>query len=274
MTTPYRQSIPPGVTGGDVLAVKRAYIRMHITGAGGLALTRTAGAAFVSVTRSVQLQHRLPADGVYGYATHQVVAPFFDLYGAFLYRTAAIRKPVPPPAPVGNAQSFAKKLLAYSKTGEYHADNPADLPDIIATANGKPVWSQAGRWVHIDPHPLQLLCWLIEEEHHRVGTYAICSDHSNDGGTHGHAAGFAVDISSIDGVAVAAHTPQARGLTLEVAKLIHNAPSGLVPSQLICGGYGNVRDAAISLLSIPAADSYYGSVTMAEHCNHIHAGYG
>jgi hypothetical protein len=265
--TPFRQLILPGAVGSDVWAVKRAYTKMGVKGAGALARTKQAGPAFVAVTKTVQQQNHLKADGVYGEATHLIVALHFDAYGTMLYRTAKIRNP-PQPAPASlSAQAAAKKLLAYHDAGDYHADNPGDLRDIEATAAGKAVWSQGGYWVHIDPRPLDLLVYLISMGH-KIGTYAICSDHHNDG-PHGHAGGLAVDIVSIDGHHVA--DANAKTATLQLGSLIQNAP-GLRPRQLISGGYGNREDADCKALCIPFA-SFYGEPTLSQHCNHIHCGF-
>lgn len=250
-------------------AVKRAYVKMGVKGAGALAKTQSAGPAFVSVTKTVQRQNHLKADGVYGASTHAVVAPHFDAYGTRLYRSAKIRVPPVPPPPVGGAQAEAKRLLVLAGEGRYHADNPGDLHDITETAAGKPVWSQGGYWVHIDPRPLQLLVWLIDGLGHRIGTYAICSDHHDDG-PHGHSGGLAVDVSSIDGVTLA--SPESRGETLVVARALHTAPGALRPRQLICDGYGGVHDAEIAACIIPYP-AYYDSGTLQGHRTHIHAGY-
>lgn len=100
--TPYRQPIRPGDEGSDVWAVKRAYRKMGVKGAGTIAKTKKAGEAFVAVTKAVQRQHGLKADGVYGPSTHKIVAPYLDAYGRLLYRNAKIRNRTPgqePPLP-------------------------------------------------------------------------------------------------------------------------------------------------------------------------------
>jgi hypothetical protein len=264
----YRQPIRPGDQGTDVLAVKRALRKLGVPGSGGLVLSRSAGVSFVACIRTVQRQHHLAADGIYGAATHKLVAAAFDAYGAMLYRTAAIRHPPPPPVP-STAVAAAQKLLALRAQGAYRADNPGDLRDIEAAAEGKPVWSQGGYWVHVSPAPLRTLCWLIEDRGFKLGTYAICSDHSNDG-PHGHAGGLAVDISSVDGVSIAAG--DGRTGALKVAQALHSAPASYRPRQLICGGYGNHYDPEISALTIPSA-AFYGQATMRDHYGHCHAGF-
>lgn len=263
--TKFRQLIRPGQSGRDVKAVKLAYRKMGVAGSGAMTLSKRAGPAFVHVTKTVQKHHGLKVDGIYGKSTHAVVAPHFSKYSVWLYRTAKIRQPAPPPTPNLDAQAAAKKLLA---SGKWHADNPGDLRDMEATAAGKAVWSQGGYWVHVDKRPLDALLYIIEHGH-SVGTFAICSDHHNDG-PHGHSGGLAVDISSIDGVSVA--SSHARDKTLAVAKILHDAPGTLHPWQLICDGYGYMHDNAISAETIPGA-GYYGYTTMSQHRNHIHVGY-
>lgn len=263
--TPYRQLISPGDVGSDVKAVKRAMVKMGVAGSGGLTLTNRAGPQFVTVLNTILRQHGYRSDGVYGRQAHAVIAPHFDLYGVALYRKAAIRVPQPPSE---SAQVLASQLLSFHKTGKYQALNPGDLRDIEATAAGKAVWSQCGYWVHVDRHPLAALVWLIEQGH-TIGTYAICSDHHCDG-PHGHSGGKATDIASIDGVSVATNTAASKKKVLLVAGLIRDH---LAPWQLICGGYGNHRDADVSKLSVPAADSFYTSPVMAQHTNHLHAGW-
>ena len=270
MATPFRQLIRPGDEGRDVKAVKRAMVKMRIARTGAMRLNGHAGDAFVACIRQVERSHGIKSDGIYGKQTHAIVAPHFDAYGSRLYRTAKIRKPPIPPTPAGGAQANAKTLLELNKAGHYHADNPADLTQIELTAAGKPVWSAQGKYVHLDPRVLQLLVWLIEDKHFKIGTYALCTDHGNDG-PNGHAGGKAVDISSVNGVAVS--SPGGKALTLELAKLLHGGtPAALHPWQLICDGYGYQHDAAISACTIPNA-GFYGYTTMSEHRNHIHVGY-
>lgn len=269
--TPWRQLILPGDDGSDVTAVKRAFRAMHIRGSGGLIVNRHAGSAFVDVLKTVQRQHKLQVDGKYGKGTHAVVAPHFDLYGVSLYKSAKIRKRTPPEPPVEHlsARDAANELLAFARQGKYHADNPGDMTDVSRTAAGLPVWSQRGYWVHLDPRPLRLLVWLINQGH-RIGTFALCSDHHNDG-PHGHAGGLAVDISSIDGHSIAQYG--SHEITAKVAKLIHDhaASVGLRPDQLISAGAGYVYYSDCLSECIPYS-SYYGS-DLAGHRNHIHAGY-
>lgn len=266
MPTPFRQLIRPGDVGRDVLAYKRAYIKMGIKGAGGLTHTKKAGPSFVSVTKTLQHQHNLKQDGICGKATHIIVAPHFDAYGIMLYKTAAIRKPPLPPVPSGTLVQLAQTILS---SGKYHADNPGDWTDLKRTALGEAVWSQGGYYTHLDERVLQVILWLIYTESYSIGTFAICSDHHYDG-PHGHSGGFAVDISSINGVSVV--SSGAHALTLAVAQKLRNAPASIRPRQLICDGYGGMHSQDISNCCIPSA-GYYGYTTLSQHRNHIHAGF-
>ena len=263
-----RQVILPGDVGSDVLAVKRTVRRMGVPGSGTLNTSRRAGPAFVSVMKTVQRQHALTADGKYGKDTHAVVAPNFDAADQLLYKSAAIREHVQPGPPAsGDAAAAAKRLLELAATGKYHADNPGDMADIEATAAGKAVHSHSGHFVHVDPRVMQVLLHLIDLGH-TIGTFAICSDHSFDS-EHGHSGGFAVDISTVDGHAVASSS--SREAVLVVDNELRHAGM-LTPRQLITGGCGNVAVSEIAALCIPSA-GFYGAATMSEHCNHIHVGY-
>lgn len=270
-TTPFRQIIKPGQSGSDITAVKRALRKMNTPGCGTMDTSDYAGAAYRLVLQKCQRMHDLPADGIYGQKAHAVIAPHFDKYGVQLYEKAKIRQPPIPPVPPGNAAENAKKLLGFHQMGKYVSRNPGDLVDIQKTANGQSVWSQGGYWTHMDNRVMQLLVWLIEQGH-KIGTYALCSDHHNDG-PHGHSGGLAVDIEWIDGVAIGYPSYACRANVIKIDQLLHKAPGSLKARQLITGGYGNFRDTQISGFSIPSADSFYGSGTMAQHCNHIHVGF-
>jgi hypothetical protein len=263
----FKQLILPGDAGLDVLAVKHALKRMGIGGSGAMNPSRRAGPAFVKALEVAQRQHGLLVDGKYGKDSHGVIAPHFTAADVALYKRAALRTLEQPPALSGDAVAPAKRLLELRAQGKYRADNVRDLADIEATAAGRAVRSALGRFVHIDARVMRVLVHLIESGH-TIGTSAICSDHGNDG-EHGHAGGFAVDISSIDGHSVAVSST--RALVLTIDRALHQS-GPLLPRQLITGGVGNVLDQEISGLTIPNA-AFYGSTTMREHCNHIHVGY-
>ena len=263
----FRQPILPGDVGSDVLAVKNTLRRLGIKGSGALNMGEHAGPAFVTALKVAQRRFEVEIDGKYGKNTHGVIAPHFDAADEALYRKAGIRKHEAPPAPAGDAAGAAKQVLQLQTQGKFHCDNPADLADIKATAAGQAVHGPRGL-VHVDERVFQVLVHLVGLGH-TIGTFAICSDHHDDG-PNGHAGGKAVDISSIDGKSVASSS--SRALVIAINRALHDA-GPLKPRQLISGGCGNVRDSEISALSIPAADSFYGGDCMRAHCNHIHVGY-
>lgn len=264
----FRQLILPGDIGSDVLAVKHALQKMGIGGSGAMNPSRRAGPAFVKALEVAQRQNGLLVDGKYGKDSHGVIAPHFTAADEALYKRAKLRTPKQPPAPSGNgAAAAAKRLLKLQAQGKYHADSAGDLADIEATAAGQAVRSRSGAFVHIDARVMRVLVRLIESGH-TIGTSAMCSDHHDDG-PHGHAGGFAVDISTIDGHSVAESS--SRAVVLAVDRALHH-PGNLLPRQLITGGVGNVLDQEISGLTIPNA-AFFGPTTMREHCNHIHVGY-
>ena len=272
--TPFRQLIRQGESGRDVTAVKLAMVSMHVPNSGALVIHGAqrdyAGHSFAGCIRSLQKNHSLHQDGVYGRTTHEIVAPHFTPYDRWLYRTARIRKPVPPPVPA-TAQAAAKELLALHAEGKYRDDRGTELPQIEATASGHAVWSPLGYYVHLDERILQALCWLIRDQAFKIGTFAMCSDHGADSPM-GHAGGHAVDISSIDGYSVASSSAATKGKVVSVLKALHAAPPHLRAWQLISGGYGNHLDSTCEGYTIPGA-AFYGPQTMFEHCNHIHLGY-
>jgi hypothetical protein len=162
---PFRQPILPGDVGSDILAVKHALRRMGIKGAGAMNMSRRASHAFVTTLGIAQRQHGVAADGKYEMDTHAFIAPHFNTADQVLYRSATIRKLVPPPPPTGDAATNAKKLLTFRSEGKYHADSGGDLDDIEATAAGKPVRSRSGKLVHVDERMMRVLVHLIESGH-------------------------------------------------------------------------------------------------------------
>jgi hypothetical protein len=263
----FRQLILAGDAGSDVLAVKNTFRRLGIRGSGALNMSERAGPAFVKTLRVAQRQLDVTVDGKYGKNTHGVVAPHFDAADEELYKTAAIRQHELPPVPAGDAAAGAKRLLDLHAAGKYHADNPGDLLDIQATAAGRAVRSQHGGFVHVDERVMRVLLHLLDLGH-TIGTFAICSDHHDDG-PRGHAGGRAVDISTVDGHAVNSSSAKASVIAVDTA--LRDA-GDLTPRQLISGGVGNVIVPEISALTIPNA-TFFGPDTMRDHCNHIHVGY-
>jgi hypothetical protein len=260
--------------GSDVLAVKRAMKKMRVPGVGKLDLKGydglTAGSAFVSCVNTVLNAHGHVADGIYGKIAHSIIAPYFDAYGVALYKAARIRKLPNPAPPHLTAQKAAQSLLEHYAKGRYRSDNPGDLRDIQATAAGRAVWSPAMKvFVRVDPRPLEAVLWLIEAHKLRIGTYAITSDHFGYD-NHGHSRGYAIDISSINGIGINSHA--SRQLTYDVMRLLHNGPGDLKPWQLICDGCGYGYDAEIAGLIVPYRN-FYDHSTLIQHRNHIHLGY-
>jgi hypothetical protein len=175
------------------------------------------------------------------------------------------------------AQSLAQQLLACYHKGTYNPDNPGELPQIQASAQGQPVINAQGTPVYIDAKVFAMLLWLINTNGFTIGTFAMCSDHSFDS-MKGHAGGHAVDISSINGLAITSDTQQCYDNVFKVDTLLHNVQGMLHPWQLISGGYGNHRNMTLTALCLDGGTSigpeaYYGDSTLSEHCNHIHCGY-
>jgi len=169
---------------------------------------------------------------------------------------------------------LAKQLLALN--GHGWTDYNTGVEQMRITAQGGMVDGAIGP-VYLDPKVIAVVLWLIQSRQFNIGTFAWCSDHSNDGRS-GHAGGHAVDIAAINGVSINTNTLQCYTLTYTVATMLHNLKGQLAPRQLITGGYGGHRDQTLTALSITDPrgenpDSYYGSGTMGEHCNHIHVGY-
>lgn len=180
------------------------------------------------------------------------------------------------PATTGSTavpSAVAKQLLAQYGKG-WTDDDGLGKQQIQDTANGKQLNGPAGP-VTLDAQPMQLILALIARGY-TIGTTAWCTNHSLDS-TNGHAGGKAVDISSISGIPINANSGIVRANVIAVDTAIRSLGS-LLPRQLITAGYGNHSDSTILALTItdpPGQDpvSYYGSDTLAQHENHIHAGF-
>lgn len=129
----------------------------------------------------------------------------------------------------------------------------------------------------LDKRVLQVVIYLIDKGY-KIGTYAFCRSHSDTGGVHDD--GLAVDISSIDGVAL--NTSAAKKLALKVDKIIFNLEGEIAPKQIITGGVGATRELDPDFtkynriskdVSGQAAVDGFGSDTIAGHTDHIHVGY-
>lgn len=264
----FRQEIRRGQHGRDVKAVKDGLIRMKAQGYKKLnPKSDRAGSSFVQVIKNLQHNKHLKVDGVYGAKTHDIVARHFSLFDNWRYRTAAIRKPPKPPLPT-TAQAAAKRLLELHQQGKFRDDRGSVLPQIQAAAAGRAVRNAAGQYVYLNAKMLRTLVWLIDEKGFKIGCFAMCSDHGYDG-PHGHAGGFATDISSVNGVGVISGAAKAPVISL--LNTLRNAGT-LIPWQLISGGYANHSDQDCRNRCIPSA-AFYGGIVLSEHENHVHMGH-
>ena len=84
----FKQLIYPGDSGSDVVAVRRALRALgHKIPRHG----KRAGGDWVNALMEVQKNHKLKHDGIYGPATHTIIAPHFDPYARWLYKRAMPR---------------------------------------------------------------------------------------------------------------------------------------------------------------------------------------
>ena len=131
---PYRQPIYPGDKGLDVFAVRRALRRRGHKQLP--AVGYTYGPSMVDAIRAVQRYNHLKADGIYGPATHAVVAQSFDRYGAWLYARARIR--------VHYFNPFRRASIVAGRTDmgvDYHGTGPIDaIGDATVIGNGGAGW--------------------------------------------------------------------------------------------------------------------------------------
>jgi len=179
---------------------------------------------------------------------------------------------------IGSVKALAQKLLDYKDQGKYSCDNPGDCQDLQNVVNGQPIGRQCGVDT-FDPKILQLLIYLIDSGY-KIGTFALCGDHHDDG-PNGHHGGKAADISSINGKAI--NDPGSRSIALELDSVIFNLDNSLAPRQIITDGVGNVHDDAFTQFNRvapgiegAAATAAFNSgdpSTMAAHRNHIHVGF-
>jgi hypothetical protein len=97
-----------------------------------------AGHGWELAIRSVQHQHGLDADGIYGARTHAVVAPHFDSYAVWLYRHAAVRHRNPYVDPFRDAVVEVGRVDAGC---DYHGRGP-----IGAVGDAVVYGANAGSW--------------------------------------------------------------------------------------------------------------------------------
>lgn len=179
------------------------------------------------------------------------------------------------PKITGRDIDLANQLIADYSNRSWRDENGRGRAQLTKIAMGQKLYNPfTGTPVIQDPRTMKVVLWLISQGYD-IGTYAWTEDHdgTNDGSSgRGHVNGYAVDIESINGHHIAENSTTCAELTLQVAKLLNGLQGELAPAQLICGGYGNQRDFAISAMTIPNT-GFYGDKTMAEHTNHIHVGY-
>lgn len=182
----------------------------------------------------------------------------------------------------GSPAELAKMLLEYKKSGKYSCDNATDCEDLEKTVRGDSLAGTGGCTAKaLDKRVLQMLLFAIEAGQFKVGTYALCGAHFDDGPT-GHAGGFAVDISSVNGVGVVTDSRASRDNTLKMDQFLNKLPKELKVRQLISWGYGNHPYKPMGDLQIfdskpcggaSACEAIYEPETELDHMNHIHAGY-
>lgn len=164
------------------------------------------------------------------------------------------------------SQIAASLLLPYIAAGKL-----TDHPDIRTAAAGQQVTNPDGVKVTMDARVFSLLLTLLQTGY-TLGISALCSDHKSPDAMTGHHGGHAVDISTIDGVSVVTDSALAKQNTLNLLRSIRLLPDALAVRQLISGGYGGHADTDCRALCIPSAP-FFGLPTLAQHENHVHAGY-
>jgi hypothetical protein len=187
--------------------------------------------------------------------------------------------------PQGSSRELAKGLLerhykgtinghAYNGDGKYSCDNSGDCNDLDDTANGQSISGHGN--CHVDAigaDVLQAVLILIEQKGYSLGTFALCSDHSETGHTR-HTYGEAVDISTVNGHAV--NTDAAEGDVISILRVFNGLiGQPLAPDQLLNQGVGNHYIAANDALSMDNHQSspYFTSKYVGDHEDHIHVGY-
>jgi len=200
-----------------------------------------------------------------------------DLSGSSTASTTS--NPVSGPIESGSNAQLAQKILDYQKTGQYQCDNSGDCTDLLKIVNGQSLAGSDGCQAQtLDSRVLKLLLYTIENGF-KIGTYALCGDHSFDS-SGGHSGGFAVDISSVNGVALNQDTASAGTEGTKLDQFLNNLPSALKLNQQISYGYGEhyykpMADLqqANGQLCLNTCVSFYTQAVEDVHTNHIHAGY-
>jgi len=184
----------------------------------------------------------------------------------------------------GTGSELAQKILNYRSTGQYNCDNPGDCVDLQKVANGQSIQNEDDKtnaWCEaqtLDPRVLKLILYMIENGY-KIGTTALCGDHGFDS-SGGHSGGFAVDIGSINGLALSQDSPAVAAIGVQMDKFLNNLPSDIKLDQQISYGYGEHYYAPMAALQQAQGKlcqdtcvSFYTQSVEDEHTNHIHAGF-
>lgn len=191
----------------------------------------------------------------------------------------------PADVPVGDSIALAKKLLTYYREGKYKDDDGLQIEQMKKIANGEKLTNQGGGSYYMFDKVLKGIVFLIESGF-TIGTYALMSDHHMNDGY--HPLGQAVDISSINGVAIGNGGAQALNLTIQVARLLNGLGGEMFPDQIITFGVGGrgtpTNDILAGLCALKGAGSNgrlsasqakeYYSESVEGHKDHIHVAWG
>lgn len=110
---PFIRSLKQGMTGKDIVAVKRALYRAEVRKL--KVQTPVFGPILKSDLKKFQKAHKLVVDGEYGLNTHKALAKYFDDYGVWLLHHTSIQK-----APTQRERAVATAILGYNKNYLIH----------------------------------------------------------------------------------------------------------------------------------------------------------
>lgn len=179
----------------------------------------------------------------------------------------------------GTSAQLAQKLLDYQSTGQYHCDNSGDCADLQKIVAGQSLAGSSGCQAStLDPRVLKLLLYIISNGY-KVGTYALCGDHSFDS-PQGHSGGFAVDISTVNDASLSQDTPRVASEGLKMNQFLNNLPAELALRQQISYGYGEQYYQPMAALQQfggklcgSSCVSIYTLTVENQHKDHIHVGF-
>jgi len=169
------------------------------------------------------------------------------------------------------AQMLVRKYNAGDFKDDYQGQ-PDDISQVRKTLNNQRLNSKCGNQVWLDNKVMQVILWLIQQGY-KIGVYALCENHdchTNSGNISRHSEGYAVDISSINGVNIGTD-PKAGPLVHAVNQLLKDdVPKAFEPNQLISGGFAGHQDEQCIRQSFGGS---YDQSTLNGHLDHIHVGY-